>query len=178
MDHPLTASSASYSFQRTPTREGTEIALLEKRQHGPGPAAYRHHFDWTKASSCPSSSGAPRYSFGTSVRQTTIDRAEAVPKTRFVTAEHAAHDNLGVWSPGPIYFPVSTLGGGGGSAPGKKGGSSGAAGGGGSSGGLYNNKSGRWGVASRASSPAVPVPSSRGVRSEAEEPKAGDVLRT
>jgi hypothetical protein len=108
-------------YPMTPSRDaGTDNTVRLKMDASPGPAYNTRMVSSTRVGCTLAGSHAPAFGFGTAPRLNTkiweemenqeVDAKNETAKQRFVLARSLAQPGGG-WSPGPIYFPKSTLGG-------------------------------------------------------------------
>lgn len=107
-----------FSFAHTQREVGTETALRLAASVSPGPTYNTCTRSSTKVGCTLPGSQAPAFGFGTAPRLNKIwddMESKGIPmknetsKQRFILAKQMSEPN-GVWSPGPIYFPKSTVG--------------------------------------------------------------------
>lgn len=107
-----------FSFSHTQREAGTETALRLAASVSPGPTYNTCTRSSTKVGCTLPGSQAPAFGFGTAPRLNKIwDEMDSrgtpmkndMAKRRFILSKQMCEPS-GVWSPGPIYFPASSLG--------------------------------------------------------------------
>jgi len=117
-DRSVRARQPEFSFSHTEREAGSETALRLAANVSPGPTYNTCSRSTTKVGCTLSGSQAPAFGFGTAPRLTKIwDEMDTrgtpmkneMAKRRFILSKQQQEPS-GVWSPGPIYFPASSLG--------------------------------------------------------------------